>query len=85
MKKMKLTAIRVDEEDLKKAKKLGINISQVCRNAVKEAIRRMERPSTQENPKNASNSAPIQPSKSQVVRLPGREPRGARAHGKIHF
>jgi post-segregation antitoxin (ccd killing protein) len=39
---LKITAIRIDEDDLIKAKKLGINVSQVCRNAVKEAIRRME-------------------------------------------
>ena len=46
--KLKLTAIRLDDEDLEKAKKLGINISQVCRNAVKEAIRRMEGSNHQE-------------------------------------
>jgi post-segregation antitoxin (ccd killing protein) len=40
--KLKITAIRIDEDDLAKAKNLGINVSQVCRNAVKEAIRRME-------------------------------------------
>lgn len=42
MGKLKITAIRIDEDDLAKAKDLGINVSQVCRNAVKEAIRRMD-------------------------------------------
>lgn len=42
MGRQRLTAIRIDEDDLKKAKNLGINVSQVCRNAVKEAIRRMD-------------------------------------------
>ena len=37
-----VTTIRVDNEDLVKAKKLGLNISQVCRNAIAEAIRRLE-------------------------------------------
>jgi post-segregation antitoxin (ccd killing protein) len=72
--RLKLTAIRIEEEDLIKAKKLGINISQVCRNAVKEAIRRMESPSTQEKPKNTLNSRLVQSSKNLLVRLPGFEP-----------
>ncbi len=55
MGKLKLTAIRLDDEDLEKAQKLGINVSQVCRNAVKEAIRRMEGPNHQENTKNDQN------------------------------
>jgi hypothetical protein len=42
MGKLKITAIRINEDDLVRAKELGINVSQVCRNAVKEAIRRME-------------------------------------------
>ena len=71
MGKLKLTAIWIDEEDLEKAKKVGINISQICRNAVKEAIRRMEGPITQEKFKNVSNSGP---QKNQMVRLPGFEP-----------
>ena len=35
---------RIDSNDLEKAKKLGLNISQVCRNALKDAIRRLETP-----------------------------------------
>lgn len=46
----KITAIRIDEDDLSKAKNLGINVSQVCRNAVKEAIRRMEGRSPSRDP-----------------------------------
>jgi post-segregation antitoxin (ccd killing protein) len=38
-----ITTIRIDEEDIKKAHVLGINISTVSRNAIKEAIQRMER------------------------------------------
>jgi hypothetical protein len=50
MGQLKITAIRIDEDDLVKAKNLGINVSQVCRNAVKEAIRRMEGTSTSRDP-----------------------------------
>jgi hypothetical protein len=50
MGKLKITAIRIDEDDLAKAKELGINVSQVCRNAVKEAIRRMDGLSTSKDP-----------------------------------
>ena len=32
----KLTTFEIDEDDIEKAKKNGINISEVCRNAVKE-------------------------------------------------
>ena len=42
MSKLKMTTIRIDEDDLRRAQGLGINVSQVCRNAVKEAITRME-------------------------------------------
>ena len=75
--KLKLTTIRLDDEDLEKAQKLGINISQVCRNAVKEAIRRMEGPTYQDDSKTNSNVL----QNNQMVRGVGLEPTKAFAIG----
>jgi hypothetical protein len=36
------TSIYVDQETLRKAKDLGLNISKICENALKEAIKRLE-------------------------------------------
>gem|GEM_PF-4002771 len=50
------TTLLLDEEVVKKAKKLGINISQFCENALREAIKRLEgmysTPETENPPKN---------------------------------
>jgi post-segregation antitoxin (ccd killing protein) len=39
----KVTTMRIDEELLKKAHDLGLNVSKISENAIKEAIERMER------------------------------------------
>ena len=39
--------ITVDAEVHKKAHELGLNVSKVCENALKEAVRRLEQPNTQ--------------------------------------
>ncbi len=41
--------LTVDEEVVKKAKELGLNISKMCENCLKEAIRRLETPNTVNN------------------------------------
>jgi len=47
-----VTSIRIDEEVFREAKKLGLNISKVSENALKEAIRRLKG----ENCQNTLNS-----------------------------
>ncbi|RLI12007.1 hypothetical protein DRO35_04055 [Candidatus Bathyarchaeota archaeon] len=42
MGKARVTSIRVDENVLREAKELGLNVSKVCENALKEAIRRLK-------------------------------------------
>ena len=39
----------VDPQVLQKAHELGLNVSKVCENALKEAVRRLERPKTETN------------------------------------
>ena len=39
--------ITVDAEVHRKAHELGLNVSKVCENALKEAVRRLEQPTTQ--------------------------------------
>jgi len=41
--------ITVDAEVHRKAHELGLNVSKICENALKEAVRRLERPTTQTN------------------------------------
>jgi len=38
----KITTMRIDEELIKKAHDLGLNVSKISENAIKEAIERME-------------------------------------------
>jgi len=45
MGKKKLTTMRIDEELLQKAHNLGLIVSKVCENALREMIRRIESPS----------------------------------------
>ena len=40
--KRKITTIRIDEELIKRAHDLGLNVSKISENAVKEAIEKME-------------------------------------------
>jgi len=42
--KRKMTTIRVDEELLKKAHELGLNVSRIAENALREIIRKIEGP-----------------------------------------
>ena len=67
----KNVTIRIDENLAQKAKELGLNISKISENALKEMIRRIESPRASKNPIDWPNS-------SQVVGLPGFEP-GSRA------
>ena len=41
------TNITVDPDVLRKAHELGLNVSKVCENALKDAIRRLEQPTIQ--------------------------------------
>ena len=38
-----MTTMRMDEELLKKAHDLGLNVSKISENAIKEAVEKMER------------------------------------------
>jgi post-segregation antitoxin (ccd killing protein) len=40
--KKKITTMRIDAELIKKAHDLGLNVSKISENAIKEAIKRME-------------------------------------------
>ena len=40
-----VTSIRIDEDVLREAKEIGLNISKISENALKEAIRRLKAPS----------------------------------------
>jgi len=48
--KARVTSIRVDEDVLREAKELGLNVSKVCENALKEAIRRLKGENSKTNP-----------------------------------
>ena len=56
MGKKKITTMRIDADLLKKAHELGLNVTKVCENALKEAIERMERPRTETNGGTRSDS-----------------------------
>ena len=43
---IQMTTIRVDEDVLKKAQKLGINVSRYCENSLKAIIATLEDPNT---------------------------------------
>lgn len=40
--KKKITTMRIDAELLKKAHDIGLNVSKISENAIREAIKRME-------------------------------------------
>jgi len=42
MRKYVRVNLTIDEEVVRKAKELGLNLSKTCENALKEAIRRLE-------------------------------------------
>ena len=54
-----VTSIRIDEEVFRKAKDLGLSVSKVAENALKEAIRRLESPSSSESSKTALNGGTL--------------------------
>ena len=49
MEKKRITTMRIDTEVLKRAHELGLNISKVSENSIKEAIKRMETPRGKKN------------------------------------
>ena len=49
MGKKKITSMRIDEDLLQKAHELGLNVSKVCENALKEAIERLSSPKSETN------------------------------------
>lgn len=63
----KTTSMRLDPDLVRKAHDLGLNVTKVCENALKEAIRRMEGAGCE----NATSGGR---SERQVVRPPGIEP-----------
>ena len=63
MGKKRLTSMRIDEDLLKKAHDLGLNVSKVCENALKEMIKRLETPVAQKEPKDC----PDNPQENGVV------------------
>ena len=54
-----VTSIRIDEEVFRKAKDLGLSVSKVAENALKEAIRRLESPSSSESSRTALNGGSL--------------------------
>jgi hypothetical protein len=42
--KKKITTMRIDEDLIKKAHDLGLNVTKICENALKVMIARIERP-----------------------------------------
>ena len=55
----KITSIRIDEEVLKKAQEVGLNVSKVSENALKEAIRRLDGSSGGYNRGTVVESSPL--------------------------
>ncbi len=43
------TTLTIDKEVLEKAHKIGLNVSQFCENALREAIKKLEKPKTMTN------------------------------------
>ena len=58
MGRRKMTTIRVDEDLLIKAHDLGLNVSKVAENALKEMIRRIESPNIPKEPRNSPDTPP---------------------------
>jgi len=49
MGKKKITSLRLDEDLVKKAHELGLNVTKICENAIKEAISKLESPKIETN------------------------------------
>jgi len=54
-----VTSIRIDKEVFRKAKDLGLSVSKVAENALKEAIRRLESPYNSESSRTALNGGSL--------------------------
>ena len=68
--------VYLDPEVVKEVRELGLNLSKISENALKEAIRRLRTPSVQNNPENSPER-----SQSSLVRGVGLEPTKAFAIG----
>ena len=55
MGKKKLTTMRLDEDLVRKAHDLGLNVTKVCENAIKDLINRIENPNWSKDSKNCSD------------------------------
>ena len=75
MGKKVISTIYVDEEILKKAKEVGFNVSKICENCLKNAIKRMEGSNDLNNLKNYSENT-----QKPLVRGTGLEPAQACAN-----
>ncbi len=71
-----VTSIRIDENVLKKAKEIGLNVSKVSENALKNMISRLEA----SNPQTSNSEGGIGTVGSDVVRGTGLEPAQAYAN-----
>ena len=56
MGKRKITTIRIDEDLLRKAHDLGLNVSKISENAIKEAVKRLEGSNNPKEPKDCPDS-----------------------------
>jgi len=56
MRKYVRVNLTIDEEVVRKAKELGLNLSKTCENALKEAIRRLEGSNSQSGLETSSGS-----------------------------
>ena len=75
MSKKKRVNIYIDEEVVKKAQEIGLNVSKTCENCLKETIRRLESP-TPQNRKSNGGTGTV----GSVVRGTGLEPAQAYAN-----
>ena len=91
----KLISMRIDAELHKKARELGLNITKVCENALRQAVAKLEAPNTQTNGGTAFLSEGSFGKESSIMVLrPGFEPgsaaffhnqsREAVIHGSFH-
>jgi hypothetical protein len=74
MGRQRVTSIRIDEDVFREAKELGLNVSKIAENALKEAIRRLKGENCQNNP-NILHSHTSDGSASEVAGSRGFEPR----------
>lgn len=84
MGKSVITSIRVDEDVLREAKELGLNVSKISENALKEAIRRLKGENSQ-NILNSQLSDDFSSEKNVVTGPPGFEPGISGLEGRRAF